>query len=70
MKHYGVETEEMSVRQINKLFRANDESHLWPVCNKFNATDRAIRRLAKTGECFDDYAAALDTEISQIVNSI
>lgn len=71
MNIYNKNTDEMTPRQINKLFRANDESHLWPVSGAFNVTDRAIRRLRRAGlEYFDDYASALDAEISLIVNSI
>lgn len=71
MKYFDTETDGLTVKQINALFRKNDESHLWPVCGRFDATDRAIRRLSRLGlEYFDDYAAALDSEISQIVNDI
>lgn len=38
---------EMSIRQINTLFRAQDNSHLWLACPKFNVTERAIRRLRR-----------------------
>lgn len=59
-----------STRIINAYFRANDESHKWPVCNKFDVTERAIRRLRKqqyyTGGY--EYFMALDQEISNIVN--
>ena len=60
-----------TVRQINKRYRAADESHLWPICNKFNATERAIRHLrAVRRECImDDYAAELDAELTRIVNN-
>ena len=62
-------------RRINKLFRDYDDSHLWPINGKFNATDRAIRRLQRkrheglllnTGT---EYALALEKEIGRIVNS-
>jgi hypothetical protein len=59
---------------INRLFRKQDDSHLWPINGRFNATDRAIRRLQdrqRDGLCLDDgleYALALDAEISSIVN--
>lgn len=62
---------DMTVRQINKEFRARDESHLWPIRGKFNVTERAIRRIRRSGLICDDgmaYAATLDAEISQIVN--
>ena len=65
---------EMSVRQINKYFRENDDSHLWPICGRFNATERAIRRVRKMkrdGLCVNDgyeYYLTLEKEISDIVN--
>ena len=60
-----------TTRQINAYFRANDESHKWPICNQFDATERAIRRLRKTGMYNGglEYFYALDAEISEIVNS-
>lgn len=60
-----------TTRQINAYFRANDESHKWPICNKFNATERAIRRLRKEGFYTGglEYFHALDSEITVIVNS-
>lgn len=65
---------EMSVRQINAFFRKNDDSHLWPICGRFNATERAIRhirKLKRDGLMLHDglaYYLALDAEISRIVN--
>ena len=61
---------------INRLFRAQDENHLYPVRGRFDATERAIcrlRRLQRDGLVLNDgleYALALDAEISEIVNSI
>lgn len=59
-----------SIRTINAYYRANDCSHQWPICNKFNVTERAIRRLRKeqyyTGGY--EYFVALENEISRIVN--
>ena len=60
-----------SKRVINAYFRANDESHKWPICNKFDATERAIRRLRRSGMYQHgglEYFFALDAEISRIVN--
>lgn len=57
-------------RMINAYFRANDESHKWPICNKFDATGRAIRRLQ--GQYLHgglEYFLALESEISSIVNA-
>lgn len=59
---------------INREFRRQDESHLWPISGRFNATERAIRRLqreAREGLCIGDgleYALSLEAEISRIVN--
>jgi hypothetical protein len=60
--------------EINRLFRRQDQSNLWPVNNKFDATERAIRRVRKF--CHDggytctglEYALNLDSELSRIVN--
>lgn len=65
---------EMSRRAINKMFRNNDESHLWPINGKFNATERAIRRVNRmerhNGALYGyEYAMAIDGEISRIINS-
>lgn len=63
-------------RRINKVFAKYDESEKWPVCGRFDVTQRAIRRVQKmrrdglvlnTGY---EYALALENEISNIVNSI
>jgi hypothetical protein len=64
-----------SVALINRLYRKQDESHLFPICARFDATERAIRRIRKArreGMIIDDgleYAYALEAEISNIVNS-
>lgn len=66
---------EMSVRQINAYLRKNDDSHLWPVCGRFNATERAIRRvrrLRKQGlDIYDglEYYQTVEREICEIVNA-
>lgn len=68
------EVNDWSVRKINKYFRSIDESHLYPICGKFNATERAIRRLRKFrhdgGYCNEglEYYLSLEREISNIVN--
>lgn len=67
--------DEMSIRQINAYFRENDESHLWPICGRFNVTERAIRRirrLRQQGLCVYpglEYYLTLEREISEIVNA-
>ena len=60
--------------KINEVFRAHDDSHLWPINGKFNATERAIRRIRRfmreSGHDLQglEYAMALDEEIIDIVN--
>ena len=59
---------------INRLYRAQDESHLWPLRNRFDATERAIRRARNIMlDCGHDceglqYALTIDAELSTIVN--
>lgn len=66
---------EMSVRQINAYFRKNDDSHLWPICGRFNATERAIRRvrrLRRQGREVHpglEYYLTLEGVLSEIVNA-
>lgn len=68
------EIQAMSKRAINKYHRSIDESNLWPICGKFNATKRAIRRVgrfqAQTGTPIEglEYWLALESELSNIVN--
>lgn len=63
----------MTKREIRKKFRAQDESHLWPVCGRFNVTERAIRKVreqerANGSLSEEEYELALDRMISLIVN--
>lgn len=59
-----------SKRTINKAFRSADQSKLWPISGRFNATERAIRRLRRNGYYWDglEYIYALENEIRFIVN--
>lgn len=62
-----------NIREINKQFRAQDDSHKWPINGRFNATERAIRqarRIARAnGSIYGlEYALTLDRLISKIVN--
>ena len=65
---------EMSIRQINAYFRKEDDSHLFPIRGKFNATERAIRKLRKLRrEGLEireglEYYLALENTITEIVN--
>jgi len=60
-------------RAMNKLYRQQDESHLWPIRGRFNVTDRAIRYVNKF-ECANgaigglEYCYVLEGEMSRIVN--
>lgn len=60
-------------RQINKMFRLQDDSSLWPINGRFNVTERAIRK-ARWFESQTDimgpleYALFLEEEMSRIVN--
>ena len=59
---------------INRAFRAADESHLWPINGRFDATERAIRAVRRfmreVGELSGlEYVYALDAELSRIVNA-
>ena len=72
---FGHDVTDMTVRQINKLFREKDESNLWPIRGRFNATERAIRRVRRNvlphlgGTGGAEYAEILSNEISEIVNN-
>ena len=62
-----------SIRAINSIYREMDESHLWPTCNRFNVTERAIRRVrALRRDCpIDDgleYCYALESAMHEIFN--
>ena len=62
-----------NIKAINKLFREQDESHLFPISGKFNATERAIRQarkfMAESGPVYGyEYTLLLDNCISNIVN--
>jgi len=66
----------IELRRVNKEYRANDESHLWPICGKFNATERAIRKARyirrETGDdhtSYGRYPELLDALLSEIVNA-
>ena len=65
---------EMSIREINRHFRNEDDSDKWPICGKFNVTERAIRKLReyrRQGMIINEgleYHLALEAEIIDIVN--
>lgn len=62
---------DMSIREINRHFRNNDESEKWPICGRFNVTERAIRKVRKQGLNGGlEYYLALEAEIGRIVNDV
>ena len=75
MAFFGIDVTDFTISQVKALFRKHDESNLFPICGRFNVTERAIRRLNRaiksglTFECGYDYALALDEEITNIVNA-
>lgn len=58
---------------INKYFRDRDESGLYPVDGRFNATERAIRKVRREfTECGMrceglEYAQAIDATLDRII---
>ena len=56
-------------RAIFKHYRGLDESHLYPIRNRFNVTKRAIQHESKLGEALTglELCLYLDAEISRIV---
>ena len=63
-----------NTRTINSLFRDQDESHLYPINGRFNATERAIKRVRRFNRLAGnineglEYALAIESVISNIVN--
>jgi hypothetical protein len=62
-------------RAINKLYRAQDESHLWPILGRFNVTERAIQRVNKYERDAGavnglEYCYMLESIVSEIVNGV
>lgn len=62
-------------REVNKIFRQQDESHLWPICGRYNVTDKAIRKAQwfqrESGCALEglEYIYFVYEEIGRIVNS-
>lgn len=56
-------------RAIFKHYRGMDDSHLYPIFNRFNVTKRAIQHESKLGEALVglELCLYLDAEISRIV---
>jgi hypothetical protein len=63
-----------NIRAINKFYREQDESHLYPINNKFNATEKAIQQARIFQRNSDavygyEYCLLLENLISEIVNN-
>jgi len=63
-----------NIRAINRLYRDQDESHLYPINGDFDATERAIRRARafrqEGGEVLGlEYCYLMEQILSDIVNS-
>jgi hypothetical protein len=60
---------------INYIYRGLDQSHLWPVENRFNVTERAIRKTRIfekfTGKMYGlEYCLSLEQTMSDIINNL
>ena len=67
-------TEMGAIRVINRLYRKQDQSHLFPINGKFSVTERAIRRARSFMRDYGslsplEYAYFLDSAESEIVNN-
>lgn len=63
-----------NIRAINRMYREQDESHLWPIDSQFDATERSIRRVRKYCAAYGgayglEYCYMIEAELSDIVNS-
>lgn len=59
------------IRKANKELRLKDDSHLWPIRGRFNATNRAIRQFRRRGydvSSVYEYKEVINNLISTIVN--
>lgn len=63
-----------SLRVLNRVLREADESHLWPVCGAYSATERAIRWYRRVyfranGPCMNlEYVLGVEGCVSSYVN--
>jgi len=61
-------------KAINKAMREKDTSHLWPIRNAFNVTERAIRQARKFAQSNGQFSSGCEYEsfleklMSMIVN--
>lgn len=59
--------------KVHRAMRTLDQSDLWPIRDRFNATNRAIRRVRELRHEYDlavvEYAESIHHEIGRIVNA-
>ena len=62
-----------NIRAINKLYRAQDTSNLWPIEGRFNVTERAIKIARKHRTLWivqgPEYCYLLESIFSEIINA-
>ena len=63
-----------NIKAINKLYRQQDESNLWPVSGKFNLTERCFRKAREfqraSGAVYGlEYCYLIENIMSEIVNN-
>jgi hypothetical protein len=71
LEGFGVPWTRENVVRVNRAMRALDDSSSWPILGRFNATERAIRRVRAVADGLDgldSYVRAVDAEIGRIVN--
>jgi len=62
-----------NIKAINRLYRKQDESHLYPINGRFDAIERAIRKARafqrESGAVYGlEYAYLIESMLSNIVN--
>ncbi len=62
-----------NLRLVNRVMRGLDRSDKWPVCGRFNVTERAIRAMRRNGwlaycATVQDYVTQVDSLISSYVD--
>src|SRR3990172_268016 len=60
-------------RAINKLYREQDESAIWPINGQFNVTERALRQVSKFERSYGslsgiEYCHVLERFMRNIIN--
>jgi hypothetical protein len=63
-----------NITYINRAYRCQDESHLYPINGRFDATERAIRKARQfqkeAGPVYGlEYSLLIDSLLGEIVNA-